>query len=186
MALYSSSLSGIVGQIQVQIRALVRGVMTSSTPSRGASAYLTLGTAMFRSFGAYFTLTMLNVCLSIAGTFHRLWGTLVSSFTGANNKGDELMRQAEPQVAGPEGVDSGWYIDASDLEFFVSRVERRDAPVRASNWEPLLQKQIPGEMVYHAYRRMLKDIRKTEYLSTSVTADTSPHEVRSSLRRLRT
>lgn len=133
-----------------------------------------------------FTLTMLNYLLSIAGTFHRLWGTLVSSVTGANNKREVLMRQAESQVAGPEGVDSGWFIDASDLDFFVSRVERGDAPVRASNWEPLLQKQIPGELVYHAYRRMLKDIRKTEYLSTSVTADTSPHEVRSSLRRLRT
>lgn len=90
------------------------------------------------------------------------------------------MRQAKHgQVA--DAVEAGekkWFIDESDLEFFISRVEGT-APVRADAWEPLLQKQIPNELVYRAYRRMLKDIRKTEYLSTSITCDTSPQEVRS-------
>lgn len=124
---------------------------------------------------------LLNGCSTVAGTFHRLWGSLVSSFTGTLNKPDGLMRQAQPGVAGAQGNERKWFVDESDLEFFIARVEGR-APVRAGAWEPLQRKQIPGELVYHSHRRMLTDIRKTEYLSTSITSDTSPQEVRSYVR----
>lgn len=106
----------------------------------------------------------------------------MSCLLGSKEKVDvPVMRGAgdAQQIAGNEGIGRKWFVDESDLQFFITRVEGT-APVRADAWEPILQKQVPGELVYRAYRRMLKDIRKTEYLSTSITCDTSPMEVRTS------
>jgi hypothetical protein len=112
------------------------------------------------------------------GTFHRFCASAFSSLTGVNNEAEASMASQDKAADAAADCEKTWYISESDLEFFRARVERKDAPVRADAWEPLMTKQIPGVLIYKAYRRLLKDIRKTEYLSTSITTDTSPHEVR--------
>lgn len=93
----------------------------------------------------------------------------------SSGKGDSDAREA-PAVAADDEA-SAWYITRKDLDFFLQRTsDRSDAAV--GPWETIVEKDIPGVVKYHSKRRTCKDIRKTEYLSTSLTADTSPHEVR--------
>ena len=74
------------------------------------------------------------------------------------------------------GGSASWPVDESDLAFFKSRVEQDSVPLAAS-WETMIQKEVPGVLKYHSQRRMLNDIKKTEYMTTSVTTDSTPREV---------
>lgn len=106
------------------------------------------------------------------GTFHGLCARVFGSKAAAPGKDGSSV--AADQRAEDDG--KAWHIDEHDLEFFRSRVERGEVQ-NAGPWETMLEKDIPGALKYHSQRRMLKDIKKTEYLTTSITADSRPQEV---------
>jgi fluoride ion exporter CrcB/FEX len=116
------------------------------------------------------------------GTFHSLCGRVGQLFgvTEAKRKEEELI----PVVQRAGSVTKAWYIDEGDLKFFRSRVEQEGGVLNAGPFETMIEKDIPGLLKYQSQRRMLKDIKKTEYLTTSITADSTPHEVRCRLKLL--
>jgi hypothetical protein len=98
-----------------------------------------------------------------------LFGVTSSPRAAASNDGEADV--------GQEGDVKTWYITKDDLDFFVNRIES-DSHFSARPWETIVDKAIPGVVKYHSMRRMLQTTGKTEYLSSSITADSTPHEVR--------
>lgn len=112
------------------------------------------------------------------GTFHRYLESVLASIAGtAGDTGKPGCVQDHASDSAPEEGENEWLITDADLDFFRARVERNDAPIRAEPWQLMVHKTLPNELQYRAYRRMLRDIKKTEYLSVSVTANSTPHEV---------
>lgn len=112
------------------------------------------------------------------GTFHRYLESVLASIAGTADDTGKSGR-IKDHVAEPakEEDENEWLITDADLDFFRARVERNDAPIRAEPWQMMVNKTLPHELEYRAYRRLLKDIKKTEYLSVSVTSNSTPHEV---------
>ena len=112
------------------------------------------------------------------GTFHRCLESVLAVIAGnateIGKSGAAKERVVEPAVG---CVEESWFITDADLDFFQARVERQDAPIRTEPWQLMVNKTIPDALQYRAYRRLLKDIKKTEYLSVSITSDSTPHEV---------
>jgi hypothetical protein len=108
------------------------------------------------------------------GTFHRLCAIAARAVGVPLGTETDVDDRASVQL--DKRRTSSWYVDENDLKFFRARAETSTAP-NAGAWETLVDKQIPGVLKYHARRRALKDVKKTEYLSTSVTSDSTPHEV---------
>lgn len=112
------------------------------------------------------------------GTFHRYLESVLAAIAGtANEVGKPGVGKDILTERASDETEKAWYITDADLDFFRARVERQDAPIRAEPWQLMVDKAIPDVLRYRAYRRMLKDIRKTEYLSVSTTRNSTPHEV---------
>lgn len=148
----------------------------ASAVSLGARSTL-LSQAMMFINGALFVQS-LWFRFTEPGTFTALVARVAGALglalpANAPSKGEAAARDVPD--AGEEV--STWYISRKDLDFFVERTSGR-GDVAAGPWETIVEKDIPGVVKYHSQRRTCKDIRKTEYLSTSITTDTTPHEVR--------
>lgn len=70
---------------------------------------------------------------------------------------------------------SSWYVDSTDMQFFKERAEQDAIVPGASEWECVLQKDIPNFVRYQAWRRTLKN-GKTEYKSVTISPDASAEE----------
>lgn len=115
------------------------------------------------------------------GTFHRYLESILASIAGnAADTGKSGRSKDHAAESAPDEDENEWLITDADLDFFRARVERKDAPIRAEPWQLMVNKTLPNELQYSAYRRILKDIKKTEYLSVSITTNSTPHEVRAS------
>jgi hypothetical protein len=151
----------------------------SSLGAVGTSAVSSmLSQAMMCVHGAMFIQSLWYKWTS-PGTFHALCSRVFPSIDWpVGRKGDAAVGED----AAPAEIDqeANFFITEDDLRFFVDRCEKDSTP-DADKWdsaETIVNKSVPDELTYVAKRRMLRDIKKTEYKSISVTADTTPQEVR--------
>lgn len=113
------------------------------------------------------------------GTFHRLCASAARAIGVPLGKDKGTSDGNAYQPSKP----AEWYVTEDDLETFLRRTGT-DPVANAGAWESIVDKEISGKLKYQSQRRMLRDIRKTEYISTSISVDTTPQEVRSLLFKL--
>ena len=111
------------------------------------------------------------------GTFRRCCYALSQLLQGQGWNYPPNVDIVESEVSTEEIKDADsvqWCVGEADLTFFRDRTQ--DAGVTAGPWEKILEKEIPGQLKYVAWRRSL-NTRKTEYKSITITADATPKEV---------
>jgi hypothetical protein len=154
------------------IRAWI-GTAAAGAVSLGARSTL-LSQAMMFVNGAMFVQS-LWYRFTEPGTFRGLCARLAAWFGVTLSPRAGTSTDDEANV-GEEGDVKTWYITTDDLDVFVDRTSN-DSHLSAGSWETIVDKAIQGVVKYHSKRRTLKSTGKTEYLSTSITANSSPHEV---------
>jgi hypothetical protein len=150
------------------------GTAAAGAVSLGARSTLFSQAMMFVN-GAMFV-QLLWYRFTEPGTFRGLCARIAALFGVTSSPRAAASNDGEADV-GQEGDVKTWYITKDDLDFFVNRIES-DSHFSARPWETIVDKAIPGVVKYHSMRRMLQTTGKTEYLSSSITADSTPHEVR--------
>jgi hypothetical protein len=80
----------------------------------------------------------------------------------------------EPEAATPERMDA-WYVGEKDLAFFKYHAVEGGPCQGASEWQQMMQKDIPGFVRYQSWRRTLPD-GKTEYKSVTISPNATARE----------
>uniref|UniRef100_A0A7R9V0B3 START domain-containing protein n=1 Tax=Chlamydomonas euryale TaxID=1486919 RepID=A0A7R9V0B3_9CHLO len=68
-----------------------------------------------------------------------------------------------------------WYVTEKDLAFFQYHGEGEGGTQGAGPWEPMMDKEMPNQLKYTAWRRVLPN-GKTEYKSTTIVPDATAQE----------
>lgn len=79
---------------------------------------------------------------------------------------------ASPVADAPDN----WFVTRDDLTFLKQHIEQEVPLPGASKWQLMMEKEIPGVVMYQAFKRSLPN-GTTEYKSTTVTNDASANEI---------